>query len=123
MIPAVILGWFRTNPRNMWVMIGMLAAIGLLVFVYVKGRSDNARKVAAARAVAVAEAVTLDARADSKSADMRLQDAATVAALREELTDAVSQVDDTVPDPAAVALGCQRLRNSGADVSRLPACR
>lgn len=123
MIPAVILGWFRTNPRNLWAFVGLVVVVGVLLFVYLKGRSDNARKEEAARAVAVAEAVARDAKADSRSADARLQDAVVVAALREDLTDAVAEVDDTLPDPAAVALGCQRLRNAGADVSKLPACR
>ena len=107
----------------------LVAGIGVLFVVliialglYAKGRSDANKRNEAAKAIAIAEAVKLDSKAKEHAATQRLKDAEQVADLKEQLTDAVAQVPDTVPDPVAVQLGCQRLRNSGADVSKLPAC-
>jgi predicted negative regulator of RcsB-dependent stress response len=122
MIPLAVLTWFRTNPRNVWLIAGLLAVIAVLAFTYQRGRHDAAEKAAAARAVAIQEALKVDARAKEKAADERLRDAAKVAETKERLTDAVADVQDQVPDPVAVRLGCERLRQAGYDLSGVPAC-
>lgn len=76
------------------------------------------------RAITQAEALKVDTKAKEKAADQRVKDAAEVADMTEKLTDAVASLPDEIPSARRVALGCQRLRNGGADVSDLPiACR
>lgn len=121
LLPA--LSWLRANRKTAMVIAALVLIAGTLLFVYLRGRHDAHQKDEAARAVAIAEALKIDAKAKEKTDEVRVSDAREVAALKEELTDAVADVPDSVPDAAAVALGCQRLRNAGADVSDLPACR
>jgi hypothetical protein len=52
----------------------------------------------------------------------RANDTATITAKKEDLEHAVQGLPDNVPSARRVALACARLRNQGADVSKLPAC-
>lgn len=99
-----------------------LLALLLAGLIYWQGRSDGRLKADAERAVANVEAMKTNEKANVNAADDRVADAEKVLELKEELTNAVAQVPDDVPDPVAVALGCQRLRNQGTDTTALPAC-
>lgn len=101
---------------------GVLLVAALALALYLQGRSDGRSKAAAARAQANVEAMKTNEAANTNAADARLADAEEVLELKEELTDAVAQIPDDVPDDVAVALGCQRLRAAGTDTSAIPAC-
>lgn len=115
--------WLTTHPRHAATIGILVAAVIVLLVVYIRGRHDAHKHDEAARAVAVAEALKRDGQARDKVAEVREHDAQVNAQLREELTDAVSQVPDDVPDPVAVRLGCERLRAHGVSIANLPACR
>jgi hypothetical protein len=87
------------------------------------GAGNERTRTKAAQAVAVAAATAKDSGAKETAAGERIQDDRAVAALTQELTNAVAQVPDETPDAVAVRLGCQRLRAAGQDVSGLAACR
>jgi uncharacterized membrane protein (DUF4010 family) len=98
MILAAVMTWFRTNPRNVWLIAGLVAALGILLFVYLKGRDDQAGAAATQAALERAET-------------------------ERKLTDAVASAPDSVPDAVVVQYGCEQLRQAGARVADLPACR
>lgn len=120
---ALIMGWFRTNPRNVWLIAGLVAVIAALGFTYAKGRSDNAKQERARDAIAVAAAVKSDTKANDKAASTVARDALVRVEKEKDLTDAVADVPDSVPGPVAVRLGCERLRQAGVGVADLPACK
>lgn len=120
---SLIMGWFRTNPRNVWAIAGLIAVIAVLGGVYLKGRSDNAKQERARAAIAVAAAVKSDTKANDKAASTVARDALVRVEKEKDLTDAVAVVPDSVPGPVAVRLGCERLRQAGVSVADLPACR
>jgi Tfp pilus assembly protein PilE len=117
LIPAVM-GWFRTNPRNIVLILGLLAVIAVLAFTYARGRSDAAEKIEAARAQAVEKAKALNAVAIQKAAAEREADVATTILQEEVLRDAYVATPDQAPDAVRVALMCKRLLNTKA--ARLP---
>jgi hypothetical protein len=120
---AAVMGWFRTNPRNLVFIAGLIGVIAVLAFVYARGRSDHAKKVEAAHAVEVAAAIASDTKADTKGAAVAQQQAERAADLKEELINAVAQIPDSVPDPVAVATGCLELCAQGErGLADLPAC-
>jgi hypothetical protein len=119
---AAVVGWFRTNPKNAWLIGGLIAAVALLAFVYAKGRGDQAKREEARHKIAVAEALKSDTKADTKANAAEVRAAEVRAEKEKVLTDAVAAIPDTVPDAAAVALGCARLREAGVSTSDLPAC-
>lgn len=115
--------WFKTNPRNVWLVAGLVGVIAVLGFVYMKGRSDAHAKDEARRKIAEAAATKLDTKADTKSAETLAKEAVVIAAKEKELTNAVAKISDTVPDAVAVAAGCCELQHNGLSVADLPACR
>jgi predicted lipid-binding transport protein (Tim44 family) len=121
LIPAVM-GWFRTNPRNVWLIAGLIGAVAFLAFVYARGRSDQAQREDARQAVAEAAAIASDTKADTKATAAQVEAAQVLAEKEGKLIDAVAEVPDTVPDAAAVRLGCERLRQAGISTADLPAC-
>lgn len=123
MIPAIVLNWFRTNPRNIWLIVGLVAVIGVLGFVYLKGRGDYAKQERARDAIAAAEALKSNDRANAKADQQAQVDALNRVNAEKELTNAVADIPDTVPDPVAVQLGCQRLRQAGVSTADLPVCQ
>jgi predicted negative regulator of RcsB-dependent stress response len=120
---AAVMGWFKTNPRNVVLIAGLIGVIAALGFTYAKGRSDNAKRERARDAIAVAEAIKSDTKADAVATASQVRDAEVQAAKEKELTDAVAAIPDDVPDSAAVALGCARLRQAGISTADVPACR
>jgi hypothetical protein len=123
MIPLAVLTWFRTNPRNVWLIAGLLAVIAVLAITYQRGRHDAAEKAAAARAVEVVAAIQVDARADTKGAAVALQKAQQAADRKEELIDAVAKAPDDLPDESSVRWGCELLRQQGKRPADIPECR
>ena len=122
MIFAAIFGWFRTNPRNVWLIATLIGVIALVLFIYFKGRGDEAEKNEAARAVAVAEAIERDGVADGKATQTEIAAAQESADLKERLIDEVAKAPDDVPDESSVRYGCEQLRQQGVRTSDLPAC-
>ncbi len=120
---ALIAGWFKTNPRNIWLIAGLIAVIGVLLFVYTKGRHDASARAEARQKIAVAAAVKSDEKADTKSTTVLTREALVIDAKQKELENAVAQVADSVPDAVAVAAGCAELRQHGISVADLPACQ
>jgi hypothetical protein len=123
MIPLAVMTWFRTNPRNVWLIAGLVAVVAVLLFVYMKGRSDAHAKDEARRKIAVAAAVKSDEKADTKSTEALAREAIEIDAKQKELEDAVAKIPDSTPDAVAVAAGCVELRRNGISVADLPACR
>lgn len=115
--------WVRLNPRAALASAGAVAVIGLLLFVYLKGKGDAMDRERARDAIAAVEAVKTDARANEKAGDVLAADAANRAQAEKELTDAIADMPDSLPDPVAVRLGCERLRQAGVSVADLPACQ
>lgn len=121
LIPA-IMGWFRTNPRNLILILGLVGAFAVALGLYAKGRSDQAKREKARDAIAVAEAIKSDTKADAVATASQVRAAEVQAAKEKELTNAVAAIPDDVPDDVAVALGCARLREAGVRTSDIPAC-
>jgi hypothetical protein len=123
MIPAVVLTWFRTNPRNVYLIGGLLLVAIAAGWLYLKGRHDADERTKARARIAAAVAVKTDVKAAKTSQD-DLAKAATVAiAKQQELEDAVANVPDTVPDSVAVVAACVELRQHGVSTANLPACQ
>lgn len=101
---------------------GILLALAVVGLIYWQGRSDGRLKADAERAVANVEAMKTNEAANANAAGARVTDAEQVLELKEELTDAVAEIPDDVPDDVAVALGCERLRRQGTDTTAIPAC-
>lgn len=101
-----------------------IAALGgiALLLVYCSGKAEGARAAEEALAQANFEAIAIDTTARENAARARVADAEAVAEQKEEMIDAIQSVDDTLPDPVRIALGCQRLRAAGKDTTLIPAC-
>lgn len=70
------------------------------------------------------KAVATNELARDNADQARAADGITITKHEQELTNAISTVPDTKPDPVRIALGCQRLRAQGAAEADLPAdCR
>ncbi len=102
-----------------------LAMAGLcLPLGYCTGVKTERARSEAARALANAKALELDAHAGVAAAEDRVKDALTVERHEKELIDAIADIADDQPDRVRVALGCQRLRAQGTGEADLPAiCR
>lgn len=113
-----------TFLRGNWrILVGALGLIAVcLTLGYCEGKKAGKAQADAARAIANVEALKVDGAAKEKAADERVADTQQVLELKQELTDAVAEIPDTVPDGVAVTLGCQRLRAQGTDTSAIPAC-
>jgi hypothetical protein len=120
---SAVMGWFRTNPRNLVLIGGLLAVIAVLAFVYMKGRGDQAKREEARQKIAVAAAVKAGEQAGAKANAAAVKGALIVAQKEKELIDAVAQAPDSLPAPAAVAHGCQQLRQAGISTADVPACQ
>jgi hypothetical protein len=123
MLISAVIAWFRTNPKNMIFIAGLIGVIAVLGFTYAKGRSDHAKQERARDAIAVAEALKSDTKADAVATAADIEAAQVQAEKEKVLTDAVAAIPDDVPDPVAVALGCARLREAGVSTADLPACK
>lgn len=120
---ALAMTWLRTNPRNLVLIVALLAVCGVLLFVYLKGRADAEAKAEAAHAVAVVEAIESDAAADMKGAALAQQHAEVAASQKEELINAVAKAPDDLPDESSVRWGCELMRQQGGRPADVPACR
>lgn len=123
MIPLAVATWFRTNPRNVVLIGGLVLLLIAAGWLYLKGRHDAHAKDEARQKIAVAAAVKSDERADDKSTASLAQAALDIDAKQKELENAVAKVPDSVPDAVAVAAGCVELRNAGISTADVPACQ
>jgi putative intracellular protease/amidase len=123
MIWLAVLTWFRTNPRNVFLIAGLVALLLAAGGLYLKGRQDAHARDEARRKIAVAAAVKADTKADAKSTEALARDALAIDAKQKELEDAVAKIPDTTPDAVAVAAGCVELQRNGIRTSDLPACQ
>lgn len=118
MNPAVLIAlarsWWKAVPGFI---VGCVLAFPLG---QCSGSQAQKKHEQADRAVAITEAVKLDANAKEKSAEERTRDAIAVTDMKDSLTDAIASLPDSVPSARRVALGCQRMLNAGTRVSELP---
>ena len=97
---------------------GMAVAALCLPLGYCAGRRAASSPAIDTKAVATNE------QARDNADQARAADGITIIQHEQELTNAISEVPDTKPDPVRVALGCQRLRAQGTVEADLPAdCR
>ena len=126
MIPtplSLLTSWFRTNPKNVWLIAGLVAVIAVLGGVYLKGRSDSHAKDEARRKVEVAAAMASAAKADVKAGDVVKAKAVVAAEQKEDLINAVAKAPDGIPDESSVRWGCEFVRQQTGRPSNSPACR
>lgn len=102
-----------------------LAVAGLcLPLGFCAGHRTASAKYEAARVLASAKAIEIDAHSKETASAERVQDVLAISKKEEELIDAIQSVPDTAPDRVRVALGCQRLRQAGTSEAALPVvCR
>jgi hypothetical protein len=62
------------------------------------------------------------AKAGDNAAAQRATDTIAISKTEEETHRAIHSVPDAAPAAPSVRLGCQRLRNAGKDITRIPAC-
>lgn len=118
-----LMGWFKTNPRNVWLIAGLLAALAVSVGLYMKGRGDEAKAEAAREAIAVERAKKSDVRANQKAGAQLARDALARAEKEKRLEDEVLKVADGAPGPVGVRAACLELCEQGTSVADLPECR
>lgn len=101
-----------------------LAVAGLCLPIgYCSGNRAGVARMEAARALGNVEALKTDGSAKELAAVERINDNAAVAAIREDLTDAVAELPDSIPSVRRVARACAQLRAQGTDTTAVPACR
>lgn len=105
-----------------WLIVcGVLLAAA--VAAYFKGRSDGREIEKAAIAAAVVEEIRVTNQSAGVAAQEREADGTTITEAQEERSNAIQSTEDARPSDASNALNCERLRQSGADISLIPACR
>lgn len=90
----------------------------LLAPCFLLGQCSGARNERAKLALSVeksnTKALEVDALANTKASEVRVEDAVKNANLKKELYDEIAKVPDSMPGPARVALGCKRLLQHGS---------
>lgn len=118
---AGALAWISSNRLAAGLISASLfvAAIG---GAYAKGRLDEGHKRDVAAALEREKLATRNATANGAAAVQAEKDGAIVASKTESLKHADDKIQDGAPSASRVALACERLRQQGADLSRVPAC-
>lgn len=116
MIPAFVLKWWPALAGA-----AVVVAPSFLVG-QCSGKNIARQQYEAARAVANVEVLKEDGDIKEVLAAQQKTDDALVNEVKKELTDAVSDLPDTLPSARRVALACARLRAQGTDTATLPAC-
>lgn len=101
----------------------LAGSVLLIAAAYIKGRSDGRAVVQAQLDRANAAFERERGRANELAAERRLQDTLSINRNEQELRDAIASTPDSAPDAVRVRLACERLRRSGQDTARIPACR
>jgi hypothetical protein len=111
----------RTLTLAGWLMVavGVLCVLSLGYCAY-DGNRDRRAAERLASANAETFGVTVAARDDLSA--QTASDTKANSTLERDLTNAVSPLPDARPSDRRIALQCERLRKSGTDVTRLPAC-
>jgi hypothetical protein len=120
---ALAAAWEAVKAARSSILTGLAVAGVCLPLGYCQGLSAGKAKVTAATAVATVEVMKVDGDAKEVAAIERREDDATVAAHKEELTDAVANLPDEMPSVRRVARACAQLRTQGTDTSAITACR
>ena len=114
MIPLLLTA--KTFLQGNWKII--LGAVLLAPLVFLLGQCSGARNERAKLELAVekdnTKALEVDATANDHASAARVDDAVKNTNMKKELYDEIAKVPDSVPGPARVALGCQRLLQHGA---------
>lgn len=122
MSALVLLAFIRANKGPILAGVLVLAVLFGVLFIYLKGKSDE-RAVEAQRSVAARAHTDVVAAAAGASATVqRGVDDAAVASSLVQLKEADDAQPDSAPSAARLAFACQRLRNAGRDLSKIPAC-
>ena len=125
MIPSLLA--IKTFLQGNWKII--VGALLLAPAVFLLGQCSGARNERAKLALSVeksnTKALEVDAGANEHASSARVEDAVKNAEIKKELYDEIAKVPDSVPGPARVALGCQRLLKYGGrkEADLPPVCR
>jgi hypothetical protein len=121
---AKIAAFFAGLGPRVYLIGGIILAIALaLALAYCSGRGDGKDAINQQIDKANTKALERDAAAGEKATADREAEHAKQLEVKKELVDAVNKTPDTLPDPARIALGCERLRRQGTDTTIIPACR
>lgn len=118
---AGVAAWIGSNRLAA----GLISALAFVLAVggaYVKGRLDEGHARDVAAQLEREKLATRNATANGAAAVQAEKDDAAVASKTENLKHADDKIQDGAPSASRVALACERLRQQGADLSRLPAC-
>lgn len=121
MIKALI-GSFLERYKIAAIAIAVGLVIALFVGVYWKGRLDEAAQVREKAATAQALQDVKKAVADGKADTTRLTDTQAAQQHEEGLKHADDDQPDAAPSRARLAQSCERLRQQGSDLAKVPAC-
>jgi hypothetical protein len=101
----------------------ILVIVLALTLAYCSGRDDGKDAINQQIDKANTKALERNAAAGEKATADREAEHTKQLEVKKELVDAVNKTPDTLPDPARIALGCERLRRQGTDTAIIPACR
>ena len=115
---------FAAIPTKVKIAAGLIFVVALaLLLAYCSGRDDGKDAVNQQIDKANVEVLNRDAVAKARANEDREAEHAKQLEAKKELIDAVNKTPDTLPDPARIALGCERLRRQGTDTTIIPVCR
>lgn len=114
---------FAKKWKAILVPLGVVLLVALLALgIYGKGRHDNAAKAAREAAAAQAKLDVIVTKATARSASERAADSARINTQLQTMKEAIDAQPDVTPSDAALALDCERLRNAGYVLTKIPAC-
>ncbi len=103
------------------IVLAVVVCLSVLLCVGLKACYDN-RVISKHETEVKAEVLEKTVVANDKAAEQRSKDTILNTKKEEARKDVISKTIDEKPSAPAVALGCERLRQSGYDTSRIPAC-
>lgn len=106
-------------PR--WAVIAVVACLVVLLCAGLKACYDN-RVISHHEVEVKAEVLEQTQTSNDAAAEQRADDTVKNTHAQEARKNAIRKVPDEAPSKPAVALGCERLRQSGYDTASLPAC-
>jgi hypothetical protein len=123
-LEVLVNGWaFVKKWKSIFVPLGVVLLVALLALgIYGKGRHDNAVKAAKEAAAAQAKLDAIATKATTQSVAQKAADTARINEQLQTMKEAIDAQPDLTPSDAALALDCERLRNAGYVLAKIPAC-
>lgn len=125
-IPTIIAWLVRkgVSPRLAMPLVAIVAFIALAAALWGAVALHDRRVIKASDQQHEAKLAPVIAKAGDNAAAQRSTDAIAISKTEQEAHAAIAKAPETAPSPAAIALGCARLRRARKDASGLPpACR